>query len=340
MSNPVLVEVLRGELVESRHRGAVAVSDAEGRLRLAIGDVGALVFPRSAVKAIQAIPLIESGAAAAFGYQTKELALACASHNGEPAHIETAADLLARAGLTEDALACGPQAPRRAEDAAMLARTGGAPRRIHNNCSGKHAGFLALAAHQGWPIAGYETAEHPVQQAVRDALETLTGRPLTTGLRGTDGCSIPTYAAPLDRLALAFARLTTGAGLSPDRAAAAKRLEIACMTAPFMVAGTDRFCTNVMRACLGGLFAKTGAEGVFCATLPDEGLGIALKCDDGATRGAEAMMAAVAAALLPRDAPGRAEVAALATRAVTNWDGAAVGQIRPAGALTAALAVL
>jgi L-asparaginase II len=300
MANPVLVEVTRGELVESRHRGAIAVVDADGASAFSLGDAERPVFPRSAVKALQALPLIETGAADAFGFGPQELALAQASHGGEPAHVEGVAAMLAKIGLDETALECGTHAPSHSSSAAALIRGGGAPNQMHNNCSGKHANFLAVARHLGIPSQGYVKATHPVQGLVRKTLAEMTGASHTPQHCGTDGCSIPTYAVPLPALALAFARLGTGAKLSPVRAAAAARLYAAAVGNPFYVAGTGRFCTDAMTLLGGAALMKTGAEGVYCAAIPGRGFGVALKCDDGGTRAAEAMMAAILARLFPQ----------------------------------------
>jgi L-asparaginase II len=275
MDNPVLVEVTRGGRAESRHRGAVAIVDADGAAVFALGDVEAAVFPRSAVKALQALPLVESGAADALGFGDRELALAQASHGGEPAHVELAASMLARAGLGEGDLECGVHKPSHPASAAAMIRLGERPTQLHNNCSGKHANFLALARHLGVAHAGYVEAGHPVQQAVRDALEALTGAAHGAGACGIDGCSIPTYAVPLRALALGFARLATGQGLHPVRAAAAERLYSAAVRQPYFIAGTARFDTDAMLLLDGAALVKTGAEGVYCAALP--GLGWALR---------------------------------------------------------------
>jgi len=301
--NPVVVEVTRGPLVESVHRGAVAICDGRGDILFSLGDIDAPVYPRSAIKLIQALPLVESGAADAYRFQDAELALACASHNGEARHVDTARAMLQTAGLDAEALECGPQWPALLPDQAALIRADDKPTAVHNNCSGKHAGMLAYASHMQLDPVGYADRDHRVQQAVSAAVEEMTGAPLATAPCGIDGCSIPTFAVPLTRMAHAFARVATGEGLGAVRADACRRLMEACMGAPFMVAGTDRFCTDLMREGQGLTFVKTGAEGVFCAAFPSHGLGVALKCDDGATRASEAIMAQVIAALLPGD-PG------------------------------------
>jgi len=332
MDDPILVEVLRGGLVESRHRGAAAVVNGEGVTVLAVGDVGRPVFPRSAVKPLQALPLIESGAADRYGLSDEELALACASHSGEPAHVEGVARLLAKAGLDESALACGTHWPSSQAAAFALAKSG-LPSALHNNCSGKHAGFLCLARAMGIDHVGYWRPEHPVQLAVRAALEDLTGATLSQARCAVDGCSVPTWAMPLTNLAHGFAKFGRGRGLSPLRADAAARLRGACAQKPWYVAGTGRFCTEIMRLLGARVLVKTGAEGVFCGALPELGLGIAVKCDDGAGRAAEAIMAVLIARFLPLSDQEHVAVARFAQPTLRNWSGIEVGALRVTGAL-------
>jgi L-asparaginase II len=336
--NPVLVEVLRGSAVESQHSGAVAVVDASGQVHTALGDIDRPVFPRSAVKMLQALPLVASGAADTFGLTDAELALACASHSGEPEHVATAAGVLAKLGLDMSALECGTQWPSREPVLRAMASRGEQATPLHNNCSGKHSGFVCLAcvmarqagAEPAQFARGYVAADHPVMREVSAALSATTGVDVDHVPRGTDGCSIPTYAIPLRALALAFARCGTGVGLSDGHARAARRLRQAAAAAPFMVGGTDRFDSRVMQVFGERLFCKIGAEGVYCAALPDLGLGVALKIDDGAARAAEAAMAAVAAALLK----SQDEVLTGYSHArLRNWRGLDVGALRPAPAL-------
>ena len=328
MSNPVLVEVLRGAMVESRHRGSVAVVDADGAAVLALGDVTQPVYPRSAVKPIQALPLIESGAADRFGFGDAELALACASHGGEPRHVEVAARMLARAGLDAGALECGAHWPSYQPATQALARTGGAPSALHNNCSGKHAGFLCVACAEGADHRGYVAAGHAVQREVKAAIEGLAGEGLSEDRCGIDGCSIPTYAVPLAALARAFARFGSGQGLSPERAKAAARLRAAMAAQPWYVAGTGRFCTEIMKAFGARVLVKTGAEGVFCGALPEQGLGIAIKCDDGGTRAAEVMMAVTIARFLPLAGGDETALDRFVRPTLRNWNGIEVGTLR------------
>jgi L-asparaginase II len=332
MANPVLVEVIRGPLVESRHRGAVAVSDAEGKSVLAIGDVTAPIFPRSAVKALQAVPLIEQGAADRFGLTDEELALACASHSGEPAHVAGVERMLAKAGLDASSLRCGAHWPVAQAAAAAVARSGG-PSPLHNNCSGKHAGFLCVARALGVDHADYWRPDHPVQRLVRAALEDFTGAPLGEAQCAIDGCSVPTWAVPLHNLACGLARFGAARGVAADHAQAAGRLRQACAKKPWYVAGTGRFCTDIMQLLGERVFVKTGAEGVYCAALPGEDLGIALKCDDGAGRAAQAIMGALIARFVPLSTNERAALQRFVQPVLRNWNDFNVGQIRVTEAL-------
>lgn len=332
MANPVLVEVLRGDLVESVHRGAVVVVDGDGKQVWAIGDAQQQVFPRSAVKAIQALPFVESGTADAYGFGDRELALACSSHSGEVAHAELANAMLARAGLEADALECGAHWPSNHGATIALARSGASPSALHNNCSGKHSAFVCTCRHLGIAHQGYVRPEHRFQEMVRETMEAVTGARHDEANRGIDGCSIPTFAVPLQNLALGFARMVTGNGLGTERAGAARRLMSACMSEPFLVAGTDRADTELMQTAPGRIFVKVGAEGVFCAAVPELGLGIALKCDDGAGRAAEVMIAAALARLLAADEALAGTMKKAANPVLKNWNGIQVASLRPSAA--------
>lgn len=333
MANPVLVDVLRGAIVESRHRGAFVVMDADGAVVRSEGDVERPVFPRSAVKAIQALPFVESGAADAFGFGEKQLALACASHSGEPEHVRGAAAMLAASGLDESALECGPHWPSGEDATIALARSGGSPSQLHNNCSGKHAAFLCTCRHMGLAHRGYVDFGHGYQAMIRDVMEAVTGAPHGPNNAAVDGCSIPTYAVPLTALARGFARMATGVGLGPERAGAARRLLAACMAQPFQVSGTGRMDLRLMQAGHRRVFVKVGAEGVYCAAIPELGLGLALKCDDGAGRAAETMIAALLSTLFAAGDDLSAAFAALGRQPVLTRRSAEVGAVRPAGPL-------
>ena len=338
--NPILVEALRGQAVESSHCGALAVLDADGAVLAALGDIDRPIFPRSAVKVLQALPLVTSGAADRLGLSDAELAIACASHNGEALHTQTVAGLLAKAGLDVSALECGTHWPYLDSASRALASQGLEPNALNNNCSGKHAGFLCLACamHGGVDLRqyarGYVKPEHPVMREVTAALQMSTGFDLRNAPQGVDGCSIPTYAIPLRNLAQAFARVGTGIGLSAAHATAAKRLRRAVASAPFMVAGTGRFDTRVMERLGERVFCKVGAEGVFCAALPDRGLGVAIKIDDGNTaRACEVVMAAVIEAFVALDDAQAAFMRSLSELPLVNWHGIEVGRLRAATVL-------
>lgn len=327
MSNPTLVDVTRGRLVESAHGGAVAVAGSGAEMLLALGDVTRPIYPRSAVKLMQALPLIESGAADAFQFGDKELALACASHSGEARHVDLARSMLARAGLGPDALECGAHSPLGGGAARALVEGHKSPDALHNNCSGKHAGMLVVARHLSEPTAGYVAPAHPVQQRIRAIIEDLTDHHIAADATAIDGCSVPTWALPLDGLAGAFSRLATGEGLSSERRAAARKLFDAATREPEFVAGDGRLDTRLMRLVDGHAFVKTGAEGVYCAAIPDMGIGIALKIDDGSGRAAECAVAAVLSGLMGEYAT---ELGRLARPPVHNVRGVTVGEIRPA----------
>jgi L-asparaginase II len=328
MTDPVLVEVTRGERVESEHRGAIAVIDADGSVVMSVGDIDTPRYPRSAVKAMQSLVLVESGAADAFGFGDAELALACASHGGEPDHVATAAHMLKQAGLDATCLECGAHWPMNDDARMALARSGGEPTALHNNCSGKHAGFLCAATTLGEQTRGYVAADHPIQMEIKAILEDVTRHRLTDKDYAIDGCAIPTYAIPLRALAVGFARFGSGQGLVPGRVKAARRLLEACAAKPWYVAGTGRFDTEVMEHFGRRVFVKTGAEGVYCGAIPELGLGIALKCDDGATRASEVAMANVLAQLLTNDAD-RAALARWTTKPIRSVKGVEVGGVRP-----------
>jgi len=335
MLNPVLVEVVRGHLVESRHRGSVSVVAADGGVVFSLGDMETPVYPRSAIKGLQALPLVETGIAERLGLTDEEIALACASHSGEPAHAAVAAAMLAKAGRDVSCLECGIHWPMGEGANRALAASGANPSALHNNCSGKHAGFICLACGTGSDPAGYVRADHAVQQRVRSTLEDLTGACHDEEHSGIDGCSIPTYAIPLPAMAFGFARFGTGIGLPPDTAKAAARIRRAVAAHPFMVAGTDRFDTKVMEILGERAFIKVGAEGVYCAALPELGFGIALKVDDGGTRAAEGIMGALLLRYLTLDDTARAAVEALARPVLKNWNGIEVGALRATGELEA-----
>ncbi|QHQ36427.1 asparaginase [Algicella marina] len=303
MTNPpVLAEVWRGDLLESQHRGHAVIVTASGDIVEQWGDPAKLIYPRSSAKMLQALPLLESGAAQANRLESHHHALACASHNGAEIHTAPVAEWISALGLRESDLRCGPQVPDDAPARHALRAQGTPPCQLHNNCSGKHAGFLTLGQHLG---AGpeYNDPEHPVQAAVRAAFEDMTGE-ISPGY-GIDGCSAPNFSCTLKGLAVAMAKMATPESLQGSRRAAAEALVQAMIAHPLLVAGEGRACSELMAACGGRAAVKTGAEGVFVAILPEHKLGIALKIEDGTTRASEAAMAAllVRLGLLERDHP-------------------------------------
>lgn len=331
MANPTLVEVTRGPLVESFHTGAIALARPSGELVLGIGDLARPVFARSAIKSLQCLPLIESGAADRFNFGAAEIALACASHTGAARHAMIAESMVTSVGLGEHHLCCGLQTPMGEGAARALFSSGGRPTQFHNNCSGKHAGMLATAIHLDEPVSGYADAAHPVQRRISKLLSEMTGLGLGPDALGYDGCSVPTWAMPLRSMAALFAKLGTGEGLSASRRDAVQRIMRSCWQEPDLVAGPGRADTVVMAKLPGQVFMKTGAEGVYCGALPELGLGFALKVDDGATRAS----AGLALALIERLIPAAGNL--MNQRTIKNRRGIDVGEIRTSTVLDRAL---
>lgn len=327
------IESTRGAVVESVHRVSVAVVDTAGRLLASSGDTTLVSFPRSAAKPFQAMPLVADGAAEHFGFGARELALACASHSSEQAHGDLAEQMLGRLGLGEQALACGPHPPLAASLTDQVVRVPGILSPRWSNCSGKHAGMLALALHHRWPTAGYELEAHQVQQRCLDAVAEWSGEPRATIPLAVDGCAAVCHGLSLMAMARAYARL----GVSDD--SAARQIREAMMTHPFLVAGTGRLCTDLMAAYPGLVLAKVGAEGFYGAALPKQGIGIALKVEDGDMRSARPALLAVLRQLAEQgrvELPGAGWPAAVAHHAelpTINTRGAATGLLRATGAL-------
>jgi len=320
------VEVWRGEHVESRHRASIAVAEPSGKLQLAIGDVDGFVFPRSAIKPFQALPLLETGVADDLGLGTRELAIACASHTGEPAHTELVRQWLDRLGLSTDDLGCGPQWPEHRPTVHDLVRQGLQPGRVHNNCSGKHAGMLAVAKCLGEPIVGYLEREHPVQKRSRAVLDELCDGALRDP-PGTDGCGVPTWPVGLRNLATAAARLAVAGDRPGRRNQALHRLARAMSDEPFLVAGTRRCCTAIMQA-VPGVVAKTGAEGVYMLAVPAKKVGVALKVEDGATRAAQLLTVKLLDRLGVLSDAARGELDRFLNPVLRNFAGLDVGRLR------------
>ena len=325
--NPVLVEVFRKDTVESIHRGAVVAINVEGNTVLELGDVNALVFPRSSLKPLQAIPLAESGALEHFDISDRELALACASHSGEEQHRQVLNGWMQRVGLTPAELECGPSLPMDKTAAELWLRDGGEAAKELHNCSGKHTGMLTLAAFQGHSLAGYSEYDHPTQQGWLSLLSELSGVNAADMPWDKDGCGLPTVALPLIAFARSFIPFMGAADSHTKRDAAMTRITTAMRSHPEMVAGTNRCCTASM-ANIDGLIVKVGAEGVFVAVAIDAGIAIALKADDGAGRAAEVMLGAALRRLgLLSDAQYR-NLADWYSPPVVNSQNSVVGAIR------------
>ncbi len=285
-----LVEIWRGPFLESEHRGHAVVCDDHGQIVASWGDADKIILPRSSCKMLQALPLIESGAADLMGLTTEHLALACSSHQGAEIHTSRVASWLTALGLSDADLRCGTQTPADEDARNQMIKTDEMPCQMHNECSGKHTGFLTVAKHLG---AGPEYVDpaHPVQMAVREAFEDMTG--MDSPGFGIDGCSAPNFATSVHGLARAMGKLAGGTSGNDARSLAGARLVAAMARHPELVAGETRACTEMMRAMGGAAVVKTGAEGVFVGILPGPALGIAIKIEDGGTRAAESVMAAL-----------------------------------------------
>src|ERR671916_224968 len=277
-----LVALRRGPIVESVHRGRLVFCDPAGTVLDATGDPDAYVYPRSSAKPFQALPLVLSGAAEAFGLTDRELAVACASHNAEEPHLAAVRSILKKAGLTEDDLQSGAHLPLYEPEADELIRSGEEPRPIHGNCSGKHAGMLAVCVREGYEVATYRDPAHPLQRRILGLIAGVCGLREDEVLVAGDNCGVPTFALPLRSFATGLARIATGKGLPDELALAAMRIRDAMREQPFMVAGSGRFDTDLMEST--DLLVKSGAEAVL-AVGSREGWGMVLKISDGALRG-------------------------------------------------------
>jgi L-asparaginase II len=320
------VEVVRGGVVESRHRVSVVVCDEHGVTAAAIGEADAMTFFRSAAKPMQALPLVEEGVHERLGLSAEEVALCCASHEGEERHIDTARSILAKAGVDESLLRCGAHAPFSEEAAHRLATAGEKPRRIHNNCSGKHAGMLALAVAMGWDPTDYHRADHPVQRRMLREIARWSDRDESEIPVAVDGCGIPCFAVPLHVMAAGFARYAASA----HRGEAAGTVVDAMTGHPFMVGGTGRTCTDVMDVAGDRVFVKLGAEGVYGGGLPSRSLGFALKVADGGRRAVEVALIRTLECVGVLSANEVASLSRHGNPDVTNTRGEVVGELRAA----------
>lgn len=319
------VEVTRGDLVESRHNVSFAVIHPTGEIVLKAVDINQLIYARSGIKPLEAILLVESGAAEAFKLSNAELALACSSHNSEPRHIETVTAWLTRIGLSAKYLKCGSHLPLHQETLEVLIKTGKKLDGIYNNCSGQHTALLTTALHLGMPTFGYIKPEHPVQQRIISILEAMIGIELKNAPIGIDGCGLSVYGMPLWRLALAMGRFAMPCDQPESRQRACQRIQQAVAAEPFMVAGTKRFCTLVMEVTGKRALIKAGAGGIYCGSFPEAGLDVALKIEDGAWRAAEVAMGYI---LLELGILSKDSLVDIITPKLKNWTGVEIGEVR------------
>jgi L-asparaginase II len=320
------VVATRGDLTESRHRVHAAVVDATGTLRERAGDPELVTWWRSCAKPFQVMPLITSGGFDSIGWGDDELALACASHGGEPEHVALANAMLESIGLEEGDLACGPHDPLSARGLRIIRDSGARVTRLHNNCSGKHAAMLGMAYASGWPTFGYERPEHHVQRRIESVISEYGGVACSALGKAIDGCGVVVFSMPLRNMALAWARLGAAASDDDD---VPKRILHAMATRPFLVGGTDRFDSIIIEETEGRVITKVGAEGVHSFVVPGSGVGGTVKVEDGGQR---AQFVAVIRLLqeigeLPDQLPPR--IQEVASRPLRNSRGEAVGELRP-----------
>ena len=325
----LLVEVWRGQMVESLHRGDVAVVDSHGNLLYYAGDPQRVTYARSSAKPLQALPMVESGAVDSFHMTDEEIALACASHSGEEQHVLRILAFLSRIGIPPEKLRCGTHAPYSQPAFELLLKRGEEYTAIHNNCSGKHSGMLAFAKFLNADLDSYLLLEHPIQQRILQVVSEMSEVNKDQIELGVDGCGVPVFGLPVQNLALAFAKLADPSELQPDRATAVRRIVTAMMKYPHLVAGTERFCTGLMEAGQGQVLGKAGAEGVYCAGIPAEGIGICVKVDDGNSRAAYPVVVETLRQLSLVSEEALAALEGFRNPILQNHQGTVVGELKP-----------
>lgn len=327
VQSEVIAVAYRGDFEESRHYGSIAVVDGEGRLLYSRGDPERLTFLRSAAKPFQALPLIETGAYAAFAFTLDELAVMCASHSGEDMHVERVLSVLRKIGLTEESLQCGVHAPFHKPTVRRLLETGEKIGPARNACSGKHAAMLAVCRYQGWDTAGYLELAHPVQQLMLKTVAELTGYPAEAIRTGRDTCGVPVFAVPLKNMALGYARLAGAGEFSKERRQAIALIQEAMARHPELIAGTGRFTTALLKVAGGALIAKDGAEASFGVGSIPRGIGIAVKIEDGSDRALAPVVVRILAELDLLDNRALAELAPFKVHELKTWGGVSAGRL-------------
>ena len=333
-SAPIFIEVTRGGMIESIHRGICVISDSKGSIYKSWGDHERPIYPRSAIKPLQAIPVVASGAAAALKMSSAELALCCASHSGERVHTEKVASWLKRLGLDDTNLECGPQMPSDQETAEKLIQSGKNPLSLHNNCSGKHAGMLSTAIHNKQPTLGYTKADHPVQSDLIRLMSSLGNLDLSKTARGLDGCGIPVFGIPVKSVALAMAKFADPDILSQSEKEACIQIREACAQNPIMISGTNKINTLIQAETADKAVVKGGAEGVYTAAINSLGLGVCIKVDDGAGRAASVVMLHVLRKLNILNDESVKKIKEFGVKDIRNWSGTLVGEIRVGGGIS------
>ena len=279
--NPILVEIYRNKVLESFHRGVVCVVDHDGKIIFSEGDVNQICYPRSAMKLLQVLPLIENGGIERFNFSSEEIAIMCGSHNGEAEHLRVVNSILQKIGLDKEKLFCGPQYPTSKKDSDDLIRKNEKPHHIHNNCSGKHAGMLALSVLLGVSTDDYINPNHPIQKMILDVCAEMYEYPKEKMTIALDGCSAPIFSVPVYNQALSYKNIVAPEKFGKKRITSCNTIIEAISNHPFMIAGTNRYCTDMMEICAPRMIGKTGAEGVFSIGLTKEKIGVSIKIDDG-----------------------------------------------------------
>ena len=324
---PIFIEVTRGGMVESIHRGVCVISDAKGEIYKSWGNHERQIYPRSAIKPLQAIPVVASGAAESLKMNSAELALCCASHSGEKIHTEKVFKWLERLGLDSADLECGPQMPSDQATAEHLIHVNELPLSLHNNCSGKHAGMLTTAIHKKQPTIGYTKPDHPIQMDLIGLIGELGNIDLSVTARGLDGCGIPVFGIPIKSVALAMAKLADPDILEHSKKEACIQITEACSKNPIMISGTNKINTLMQIETAGKALVKGGAEGVYTAAINSLGLGVCIKIDDGAGRAASLAMLAVMSKLNVLSEDSVQKIKKFGFDEVRNWAGTLVGKI-------------